>query len=234
MTDPAPTSPEQDGINLYSEKSLHIALKSWYAQPGDRFEVEVDGSVIDVVRDDLLIEIQTKNFSALKRKLTRLLDHHRVRVVHPVPQARWIVKLGADGKRQSRRKSPIKGSVYHVFSELVYVHHLMAHPNLSLDVLLVHEEEIRCNDGKGSWRRKGWSICDRRLLQVNESYGFATPQDLAELLPESLPEAFTTAHLAKAIGQRRRIAQQMTYCLKHMAMIEMVGKQGNAHVYTRL
>jgi hypothetical protein len=33
----------------------------------DRFEVPVDGFVIDIVRDDLLIEIQTRNFSSLKR-----------------------------------------------------------------------------------------------------------------------------------------------------------------------
>jgi hypothetical protein len=35
------------------------SLKKWYAQPGDRFEVPVDGFVIDIVRDDLLLDIQT-------------------------------------------------------------------------------------------------------------------------------------------------------------------------------
>jgi len=234
MTEPAPNTPEQDGINLYQEKSLHIALKGWYAQPGDRFEVPVAGAVIDLVRDDLLIEIQTSNFSALKRKLPRLLDDYRVRVVHPIAQARWIVKLGRDGKQQSRRKSPKKGSVYHLFSELVYLHQLMLHPNLSVEVLLIHDEEVRCDDGKGSWRRKGWSICDRRLLAVQDTAVFGSAADLVDLLPPDLPTAFTTADLARAIGQRRRIAQQMTYCLKHMGVIAMVGKQGNAHVYQRV
>jgi hypothetical protein len=55
------------GIGLLNEKPLHASLKQWYARPGDRFEVPVDGFVIDVVRDDLLIEIQTRNFSSLKR-----------------------------------------------------------------------------------------------------------------------------------------------------------------------
>ena len=37
-------------IGLLNEKPLHAALKEWYAQPEDRFEVSVDGFVIDVVQ----------------------------------------------------------------------------------------------------------------------------------------------------------------------------------------
>src|SRR5690606_36032604 len=128
----------------YSEKSLHQALKTWYAQPGDQLEVTVDGYVIDLVRSSLLIEIQTRNFTALKRKLSRLLDHHPVRLVHPIPEQRWIVKLD-ESRETSRRKSPKRGTFVHIFSELVYVHAFMAHPNFSLEVLLVHDEEVRCN-----------------------------------------------------------------------------------------
>ena len=51
-------------IGLINEKPLHASLKQWYARPGDRFEVPVDGFVIDIVRDNLLIEIQTRNFAA--------------------------------------------------------------------------------------------------------------------------------------------------------------------------
>jgi hypothetical protein len=40
------------------------------ARPGDRFEVPVDGFVIDIAQEDLLIEIQTRNFSSIKSKLT--------------------------------------------------------------------------------------------------------------------------------------------------------------------
>jgi hypothetical protein len=39
-------------IGLLNEKPLHAALKDWYARPEDRFEVSVDGFVIDVVQGD--------------------------------------------------------------------------------------------------------------------------------------------------------------------------------------
>ena len=58
-----------NGVGVLNEKPLHASLKAWYAQPGDRFEVAVAGSVIDIVRGELLIEIQTRSFSALRRKL---------------------------------------------------------------------------------------------------------------------------------------------------------------------
>jgi hypothetical protein len=58
-----------NGINVYNEKSLHAALKKWYTQPGDQLEIRVDGYIIDLVRGDLLVEVQTGSFSPLKRKL---------------------------------------------------------------------------------------------------------------------------------------------------------------------
>src|SRR5687767_11161076 len=138
-------------IGTLKERSLHANLKDWYAQPGDRREVRVDGYVIDLVRDDLLIEIQTRSFFPLKKKLTKLTESHPVRLVHPIPAERWIVKLAADGETLiERRKSPKRGYVEHIFSELVSIPHLIERENFSLDVLLISEEEIRCHDGKGS------------------------------------------------------------------------------------
>jgi hypothetical protein len=143
-------------IGTYQEKSLHAALKSWYAAPGDIIEQPVDGFVVDLVRGDELIEIQTSNFSAMKRKLPVLLESHTVRLVHPIPVLKWIVRLDQDGDSiLSRRRSPKRGSLLDIFDELVSIPHLVSHPRFSLEVLLVEVEETRWQDGRGSWRRRG-------------------------------------------------------------------------------
>ena len=67
------TEGDRTGIGLLNEQPLHAALKSWYAQGGARFEVQVDGFVVDVVQGDLLVEIQTSNFSAVKEKVRALV-----------------------------------------------------------------------------------------------------------------------------------------------------------------
>ena len=98
------------GIGLLNEKPLHASLKEWYAQPGDRFEVAVDGFVIDIVRDDLLLEIQTGNFASIRSKLTNLVRSHQVRLIYPIAQEKWIVKLAKDDSSGvTRRKSPKRG-----------------------------------------------------------------------------------------------------------------------------
>ena len=95
------------GIGLLNEKPLHASLKEWCAQPGDRFEVAVDGFVIDIVRDDQLLEIQTSNFASIKSKLTDLVRAHQIRLIYPIAQEKWIVRLAKDsGSGVARRKSP--------------------------------------------------------------------------------------------------------------------------------
>lgn len=221
-------------ISTMNESPLHADLKSWYARPGDRLEVDVDGFIIDIVREGLLIEVQTSSLSSLKRKLHMLTDDYPIRLVYPIPRDKWIVKLAEDGQTvQSRRKSPKRGQMEDLFGELVSIPKLLAHPNFSLDVLLIQEEELRRYDGSRAWRRRGWVTQERRLLDVLERERFNTPADLAQLLPSVLAEPFTTSDLAAAITRPRRLAQQMAYCLRKMGLIEAVGKQGNAILYAR-
>lgn len=221
-------------IGTLGEKSLHAALKAWYQQPDDRCEVQVDGYVIDILRDQLLIEIQTRNFATLKRKLNTLLKHHPLCLVHPIAQEKWIIRQEMDGRIVSRRRSPKRGSVYQLFAELVYLPGLLLHANFSLEVALIHEEEIRVNDGQGSWRRSGWSIADRRLVAVAGRITLRNNDDIARLLPVDLPPLFTTRELAEAIGEPLRLAQKMAYCLRVMGIIEQAGKRGNSWLYRRL
>ena len=217
-----------------SEKPLHAALKQRYACPDDQVEAAVDGFIIDIVRDDLLIEIQTRGFSALKSKLTRLTDRHPVRLVYPVAQEKWIVKVAPDGRtRLSRRKSPKRGTFQEVFAELVSFPRLLLKSNFSLEVLLIQEEETRRFDRTRAWRRRGWVTQERRLLGIVDRRLFETPADLAALLPSTLPEPFTTSDLAAADPIRRSLASRMAYCLREMGAIVPVGKRRNAILYRR-
>ncbi|HLB45777.1 MAG TPA: hypothetical protein VJL59_02010, partial [Anaerolineales bacterium] len=80
-------------------------------------------------------------------------------------------------------------------------------------------------------RRKGWEICDRRLLGVVEQVVFASPSDFRIFLPDSLPQPFTSHDLAAATEQPLYLAQKITYCLRKMGAIESAGKRGGALLY---
>ena len=213
-------------IGTLREQSLHAQLKDWLAQPGDRTEQQVEGFQIDILRDDLLIEIQTGNFSALKTKLGRLLEHRRVLLVHPIPETKWILRQTKRGRTLARRKSPKHGRIEHLFDELLRIPELATHPNFSLLILLTQQEEIWRNDGQGSWRRGHWSIFDKRLLKVLSSKQFDHPSDYLGLLPTQLPNPFTHKELAAALKAPVWLSTRMSYCLRKMGCVESIGKQG--------
>ena len=216
------------------ETSLHSSIKDWYTLPGDRLEAKVGNFIIDIVRDDLLIEIQTKNFSAIKKKLQSLVRDHRVRLVYPIPKKKWIVRVAeSNGEVIGRRKSPKRGRLVDLFDELLWMPLLIREPRFTIEVLLIEEEEIRCKDGRGSWRRKGVSIKDRKLLDVVERAKFSEVEDFLEFLPSDLDLPFSNRSLAESAGLSIRQARRITYCLRRMGAIREVGKNRNELLFDR-
>ena len=218
-------------IGLLNEKPLHASLKKWYAQPGDQFEVPVDGFVIDIVRNDLLLEIQTGSFASIKSKLATLVRSHQIRLIYPIAQEKWIVRLAKDdGCAATRRKSPKRGRVEELFWDMVSIPQLISSGNLSLEVLMIREEEARRYAGTRTWRRKGWVTAERRLLEVVDRRVFDKPADWLALLPEGF-EPFTARDLAEAMGIRLELAQKMAYSLREAKLVKLIGRRGRANLY---
>jgi hypothetical protein len=215
------------------ESSLHQALKDRYTRTTeDRQEVAVDGYQIDVVCGDLLVEVQTGSFTHLKAKLAGLLPQHPLLLVHPIPVDKWIVRLNGAGDRAiSRRRSPRHGRVEAVFSELVRITPYLRHPNLHLEVILTREEEILQNDGRGSWRRKGWSIVDRRLLEVVQSVALYEEKDFCRFIPAEYTLPFTSRELAQALQVPAYLGYKIVYCLRAMGLLELAGQHGRARLF---
>lgn len=219
-------------IGILREKPLHASLKRWCARPGDGVEQPVEGFVIDLTRGDLLIEVQTSGLSAMRPKVTSLLDSgHRLRIVHSIPVDKWIVKISDDGGVLSRRKSPNHGQPSDIFAELVGIPDLLLHPALEVELLSTIEEEHRVHTPGKSWRRHGWSVVERRLVEVLDSYLITGMDELVALMPVGLPEEFTTGDIASALGRPLRAAQQMAYCLREMGALVAVGKRGRSVAY---
>jgi hypothetical protein len=223
------------GIGVLREGPLHAAVKDLLARPGDRTEVKFGRFVIDLVRaDGELVEVQTGGFSPLGPKLDALLDEHRMRIVHPVPARRRIVRVDANGEVLSARRSPLRGGVLDVFDRLVSFPSLLAHPNLTIEVLLCVEDHIRAPEaGRSRSGRRRRDPGERRLVEVAGSEVLTSPADAAALLPPSLVAAgaFTTRDLAGALGCRMVLAQRIAYCLRGMEVLSDAGKKGRAPLH---
>jgi len=227
----AAADPASNGIGRLGERSLHAALKDHFWQEGDQIEVTVDGMVIDLVHGRRLVEFQTRGLYRLRRKLVRLLPEHPVCVVYPLPLIRWIVTLDADGETMlRRRKSPRRGRPVDLFDELYTIADLLLEANMKLKLVLTHEEQIRCDDGRGSWRRKGISIVDRVLLKVVEVIDLRTADDVLALVPElALPA--THREIREQLGVSARLAQRISMSLRRLGCIDVVGKRGRSLLF---
>ncbi|WP_205475286.1 hypothetical protein [Nocardioides sp. SYSU D00038] len=222
------------GIGTLAEGPLHAAVKEWLSGPGDRTEVPVGRWVVDLVRaDGELVEVQTGGFGPLGPKLDALLDGHRMRIVHPVPAERRIVRVDADGVVLSERRSPKRGAALEVFDRLVTFPSLLGHPNLVVEVLMCREDHVR---GPAPVRsRSGRRTRDpgtRHLGEVLGSHELREPVDALGLLGAPLPaDPFTTAELAAQLGTTTLLAQRVTYCLRLMELLEPAGKRGRAPLH---
>ena len=224
------------GIGVLREGPLHAAVKDWYARPGDRAEVKVGGFVIDLVRaDGELLEVQTGSFSPLGRKLDALLDGHRMRIVHPIPAERRILRVDEHGEVLSTRRSPRRCGAIEVFDRLVAFPSLLAHPHLVVEALLCREDHIRAPEPtRTRSRRRTRDPGERRLVEVIERVELASGADAAALLPEALGgEPFTTRELAQALGCGIVLAQRVAYCLRALEVLEDAGRRRSAPLHRR-
>lgn len=222
------------GIGVLREGPLHAAVKAALARPGDRLEVPVGRYVIDLVRaDGELVEVQTGGFGPLAAKLDVLLDAHRVRIVHPVAAERRIVRVDADGEVLSARRSPRRATFVELFDKLVSFPTLLAHPNLTLEVLLGREDHIRGTEPVRV-RRRTRDPGERRLVEVIERIELRTTADVLAALPPLPQEPFSTRELGALLRCPTVLAQRTAYCLRLMELIEPAGKRGRTPLHRRV
>jgi len=222
------------GIGVLREGPLHAALKLALARPGDRVEVPVGRFVIDLVREDgELVEVQTGGFGPLGPKLDALLDEHRIRIVHPVAAERRIVRVDDAGEVLSTRRSPRRATLVELFDRLVTFPSLLAHPNLTIEVVLTREDHVR-GAAPVKVRRRTRDSGERRLVDVLERVQLRDTGDLLAARPALPAEPFTTRELAAVLRCPTNLAQRAVYCLRLMDVIEGAGKRGHAPLHQRV
>jgi hypothetical protein len=216
------------------ETSLHRDLKALYADEEAKFEVKLGRYRIDVVSGDQLVEIQHGSLAAIRDKVRKLLEKHRMLVVKPIVVKKRLIKQSAKGGPiTGRRLSPKRGQILDLFDELVYFTRAFPHQRLTLDVPLVEVEEWRYpgHGRRRRWRRGDHEVEDRKLVRVERVYRLRTASDLCGLITCPLPRPFDTGQLAGGLGVERWFAQRIAYCLRKIGALGEVGKRGNARLY---
>ena len=223
-------------IGVLKEKPLHATLKWWLDDNPAHHEIPLPcGKVADIFDGTTVTEVQTANFSALRKKLEVLLPDYPVTVVHPLVRRKYLSWITPDtGETTPARKSPRVGSFTDGGKELVYILPLLSHPNLTVRLVLIDAEEQRLADGWGSGGKRGSHRAVLLPLSVEDTLTLREPADYAALIPASLPATFTTAQFGKAAKMQGRNLNGTLKVLLDRGVITRTEKEGNAWIYERM
>ncbi|MHB1453985.1 MAG: hypothetical protein ACYCYM_08580 [Saccharofermentanales bacterium] len=220
------------GIGTLGEKTLHAVLKHYYEPDETRHEIRLGRYVADILGENGVIEIQTRNFDKLRKKLEKFLAETSVTLVFPIPRTKWIFWIdGSTGEISVKRKSPKKGTPYQAYFELYKIRSLLLHPNLKICIVMLDVDEYRNLDGWSIDKKKGSSRFERIPVEIIDEITIGTIPDYARLIPENLPGLFTAKDFKKASGLSLSNAQKAVNILNFINYLERAGKIGKAFRY---
>lgn len=226
------TERKRGGIGTLSEKTVHAVLKNYYQPDVSCQEVPVERMVADIFTGKEILEIQTRNFFSLKKKLSIFLSLYPVTIIYPLPRQKWVIWIDPEtGELGEKRKSPKKGNLYDAFKELVRIREFLEHENLSVKVVFLDMEEYRLLNGWSRDRKRGSHRYDRIPLKLVEEVDLTCREDYLQLIPYELEEPFDTKAFAKAAKIKQDRAGQVLSVLYQLGQVERMGKKGNAYLY---
>ena len=229
---------EDHGVGTLSEKSVHAVLKHALEQYADSREVRLGDYVADIVGEHGVIEIQTKDFKGMRKKLTAFLPLCPVTIVWPCVENLWIRKVDLEtGETFPRRKSPLHQRPADVFRELYSIRDLLSSENLRLKIVRIEAEELRSIQTFRTRRHERPLKLDRMPVSFLGEMDFEQPNDLFRLIPlpapidECFPEPFTVRQLSEVSGLTIDQTRLALKCLCATGIVDERGKKGKAFLY---
>ena len=217
--------PGTNGIGTLGEKTVHSVLKNYLSPDSLSQEIKIGGFVADICTGTEIIEIQTRHFDKLRRKLKAFLAAAPVTIVYPVPYIKWVRWVNPQtGEISHPRKSPKKGTPYSVFPELY---------KIKLRIVLMNLEEYKYLDGWSADKKRGSTRCDRIPIDLVDELLISDTSDYQLLIPEILEGPFCSKDYQKASGLSLSSAQTALNILYYVGAVDRIGKRGNSYLYER-
>lgn len=218
------------GIGTLGEKAQHAALKRYFDPDPSHHEIRVGPYVADIRNEGGFVEIQTRQFFRLRKKLEYFLDLAPVTVVYPVPALKWVIWLDGEGNPSPRRKSPKRPTACAILPELYQIKPLLGREGLSFRVLLLEAEDYRLRTAEG---KRGSTRFERLPVALLDEIPLESPEDFRRLVPEPLPEEFTAREFAREAKLTAKEASVSMNVLAAAGAVELRGKRGRAYLYRR-
>jgi len=225
---------ERSSIGTFKEKTLHAVLKQYYEPENASHEVRIGSFVADIVTDDGIIEIQTRAFNKLRKKLSYFVEKYTVTVVYPIPKTKWLLWIDQAGEISKKRKSPKQGGIYDAIPELYKIKSMLNHPNFRLCLVLIDMDEYRYLNGWSEDKKKGSTRCDLVPIDIIDEIYLNNTSDYSKLIPCGLNVQFTSKDYSKATHINLHKSQTALNILASIGVVIRVGRHDHLYLYEQV
>ena len=226
----------ENQITTYMERSLHKSLKAHFCPDEARHEIKIGRYVADACDGDTIFEIQTGNFSPLRKKIQFYLENtdYDIVVVRPIAQNRRIFWLDEGGElKKAPRLSSKHENLASGIADIYYVKELLENPRLTFCFVLMEIDEVRLLDGYGKQRKIRATSVDRVAGDIYSFHYINNTEDIKNAIFPLLPnEPFGREELSKSLklkGLKLWSAQK----LLTEASLLACEKQGNKLIFNK-
>ncbi len=216
-------------IGVLSEKTLHKTIKNFYEANQLCQEVKIDGYYVDILNGNNIIEVQTKQFNKLVKKINYLLslNKYKINIVYPVFTNKIFYNC-ENNMISEPKKSPKKLKYPEIFYELYKIKTLLNHKDLKITLLLLEINEYR----QINKSRKGYELLDRVPTRFVDEIILDNNNDYLKLLPNNLPLNFCTHDLVCLTKCNIKYVSRMVNVMKYLKIIDVIGKEGRKYIYS--
>lgn len=191
-------------ITTYMERSLHRSLKFHFCTDESKHEIKIGRHVADACDGKTIFEIQTGNFSPLRKKIQFYLENTDldIVIVRPIAQNRKIIWIDeASGKmKKVPRLSSKHENLASGIADLHYLNEFLGNSRLSFCFILMEIDEIRLLDGYGKQKKIRATSVDRLAGEIYSFHYIKSAGDVADAILPSLPnEPFGREELSKSL-----------------------------------
>ena len=222
----------RESIGTYSEGTLHAVLKNCYESDFGRQELKVGKYIADIVGQDGIIEIQTRQLFKMKDKLRAFLTVSDVTVVYPVAVSRIIYWQNAEtGEVSGKRKSPKHDNIFSAIEELYSLREFIDHPGFHFVALLISTEEYKYYKSNRFGKKINVRRIDRIPTDIIAEEIFYSRSDYSRIIPDGLPERFTSLDFSTCAGIPRSQAQSSLAFLYYIGLVRREGREKSGYIY---
>ncbi|MBQ8293070.1 MAG: hypothetical protein IJX78_04580 [Bacilli bacterium] len=215
-------------IGTKQERTLHQYLKYYFCDNPDYHEQKCGSYIVDILKNEQIIEIQTSSFNAMRKKLESLLPNYPITIVYPIIVEKKIHNYDENGQFVSSKKSPKKEHPLKIGKELYKLNHILNNKNLNFICTILKIDEHRI-PYLNRYKQKRMTRINQIPYELVENINLKEGNTLASLIP--FDKEFTALEFKKKLKLSPRETSSTLIALRTLNVIKVTRQDGKKYIY---